>query len=125
MRYFRTFRDPSWFLLFLRLYRILLHLLFLRFLRYFSREFLARKKNSRYFCDFGDICGHFGALLGFFSFKVLILAGFVILAIFAKKNLLANRLETEHVFIRIKMVFFLYALVFLRSATTNKTTEHI
>ena len=98
-RYLRTFRG-SWLLLFLSL-------------------------DSCQICYFCDICGHFGALLGFFSFKVLILVGFVILAIFAKKNLLANRLGTEHVFIRIKMVFFLYALVFWRSATTNKTTEHI
>ena len=47
---------------------ILLHLLFLRFLRYFSRVFLARKKNRCYFRDFCDNCGHFGALLGFFFF---------------------------------------------------------
>ena len=150
LRYLRTFRGPSWFLLFLSLYRILLHLLFLRSLRYlgvfssqeksllllrllrYLRTFrgpswllLFLSLDSCQICYFCDICGHFGALLGFFSFKVLILVGFVILAIFAKKNLLANRLGTEHVFIRIKMVFFLYALVFWRSATTNKTTEHI
>ena len=53
---------------------------FLRFLRYLSWVFLARKKNPCYFCD---ICGNFGALLGFFFFKVLILVRFVILAIFA------------------------------------------
>ena len=72
------------------------------------------------------------ALLGFFSFKVFILVGFVILAIFAifvsdfltkfllnyffcdncEKKLLANRLGTGHVFIRIKMVLFQYALIF-------------
>ena len=50
------------------------------FLRYLSWVFLARKKNPCYFCD---ICGNFGALLGFFFFKVLILVRFVILAIFA------------------------------------------
>ena len=44
---------------------ILLNLLFLRFLRYLSRVFSARKKNSCFFCDF---CGHFGPLLGFFFF---------------------------------------------------------
>ena len=43
----------------------LLDLLFLRFLRYLSRVFLASKKNPCYFCDF---CGHFGALLGFVFF---------------------------------------------------------
>ena len=48
--------------------RILLHLLFLRFLRYLSWVFLASKKNPCYICDFCDICGHFGALLGFFFF---------------------------------------------------------
>ena len=48
--------------------RILLHLLFLRFFRYLSSMFLARKKNPSYFCEFCGICGHFVALLGFFSF---------------------------------------------------------
>ena len=47
---------------------ILLHLLFLLYLRYLSQVFLARKKNPRYFSDFCDNCGHFGALLGFFAF---------------------------------------------------------
>ena len=53
------------------------------FLRYLSRVFLASKKNPCYFCDFRDICGHFGVLLGFFCFQVLILFRFVIFAIFA------------------------------------------
>ena len=44
---------------------ILLNLLFLRYL---SRMFSDRKKNPCYFCDFCEICGHFGALLGFFFF---------------------------------------------------------
>ena len=43
---------------------ILLHLLFLLYLRYLSQVFLARKKNPRYFSDFCNNCGHFGALLG-------------------------------------------------------------
>ena len=47
---------------------ILLHLLFLGYLRYLSRVFLTRKKNPCYFCNFCDNCGHFGALLGFFAF---------------------------------------------------------
>ena len=47
---------------------ILSHFLFLRFLRYLSRVFLARKRNPCYIYDFWDICGHFGALLGFFFF---------------------------------------------------------
>ena len=37
-------------------------------MRDLSRVFLARKKNSCYFCDFCNICGRFGALLGFFFF---------------------------------------------------------
>ena len=49
---------------------ILLNLLFLRFLRYLSRAFSARKKNHCYFCDFWDICGHFGPPFGFFFFLV-------------------------------------------------------
>ena len=61
---------------------ILLHLVFLRHLRYFSWVFLANMKNPCYFCDFCDICGHFRALLGFFCFQVLILVRFVIFAIF-------------------------------------------
>ena len=48
--------------------RIVLNLLVLRFLRYLSRVFSARKKNPCYFCDFCDICGHFEALLGFIAF---------------------------------------------------------
>ena len=59
--------------------RILLHLVFLRYL---SWLFLANMKNPCYFCDFSDICGHFRALLGFFCFQVLILVRFVIFAIF-------------------------------------------
>ena len=47
---------------------------------FWSRVFLASKKNPCYFCDF---CGHFRALLGFFCFQVLILFRFVIFAIFA------------------------------------------
>ena len=47
---------------------ILSHLLFLRFVRYLLRVFLASKKNPCYFCDFCDICRHFGSLPGFFSF---------------------------------------------------------
>ena len=67
LRYLGTFRNLSSFLLFLSL-GILLNLLLLRFLRYLSWMFLARKKNPCYLCDFCDICGHFGALLGFFAF---------------------------------------------------------
>ena len=55
----------------------------MRFLRYLSRVFLARKQNSCYFCDFFDICEHFGALLGFFAFQVWNFVKFVIFAIFA------------------------------------------
>ena len=58
---------------------ILLHFLFLRYLRYLLWVFLGSMENPCYFCD---ICGHFGALLGFFSFLVLILVRFVIFAIF-------------------------------------------
>ena len=61
LRYLRTFRGPSWLLLFLSL----------------------DSCQICYFCDFCDIFGHFVALLGFFSFKVFILVGFVILTIFA------------------------------------------
>ena len=52
--------------------RILLHSLFLRFLRYLSWVFLASKKNRCYICDFSDICGDFGVLLGFFFFLSLV-----------------------------------------------------
>ena len=44
--------------------------------------FLGNMKNPCYFRDFCDICGHFGVLLGFFCFQVLILVRFVIFAIF-------------------------------------------
>ena len=47
---------------------ILLHFLFLRFLRYLSRVFLARKKNPRYFFDFLRYLRTFWTLLGFFFF---------------------------------------------------------
>ena len=43
----------------------------MRFLRYLSRVFSAPKKNPCYFCDFCDIRGHFGPLLGFFFFLSL------------------------------------------------------
>ena len=88
LRYLLTFRGPSW-LLFLYVlipvtfillflwflgYSVLVtgvfswqekSLLLLRFLRYLLPVFLANKKNPCYFCD---ICGHFGAPLGFFFF---------------------------------------------------------
>ena len=43
----------------------------MRFLRYLSRVFSAPKKSPCYFCDFCDIRGHFGPLLGFFFFLSL------------------------------------------------------
>ena len=58
LRYLRTFRGPSW-------------------------VFLGNMKNPGYFCDFCDICGHFGVLLGFFCFQKKILVTFAIFAIFA------------------------------------------
>ena len=45
-----------------------------------AERFQLAKKYPCYFCDF---CGHFGVLLGFFCFQVLILVRFVISAIFA------------------------------------------
>ena len=40
------------------------------------------KKNSSYFCDFSEICGHLEALLDLFSFQVQNFVKFVVLAIF-------------------------------------------
>ena len=47
------------------------NLFILRFLGYLSRVFSAPKKNSCYFCNFCDIRGYFGPLLGFFFFLSL------------------------------------------------------
>ena len=47
--------------------RILLHLLFLRFLGYLSWVFLASKKNPCHFCDFAIFADISGTLLGFLS----------------------------------------------------------
>ena len=48
--------------------RILWNFLFLQFLPYFCSVFSHSKKNSCYFCDFCEICGHLQALLDLFSF---------------------------------------------------------
>ena len=50
--------------------RILLNLLFLLFLPHFYSTFSLSKKNSRYFCDFCEICGLNEALLDLFSLFV-------------------------------------------------------
>ena len=60
--------------------RILLNLLFLRYL---SRVFSARKKKPCYFWGFCDICGHLGALIDFFFFLVWNFVTIVNFAIFA------------------------------------------
>ena len=54
-------------------------LLFLRFFPYLSWVFSASKRNPCYFCDFCDIWGHFGALLGFFFSKFRILLNLLFL----------------------------------------------
>ena len=81
LRYLLTFRSPSWLLYFLSLESF--YIVILTIFAIFVTGVFGKEENPCYFCDFFDICGHFGALLRFFFFKVLNLVTFVILVIFA------------------------------------------
>ena len=69
---------------------MLLHLLFLRLLRYLLLGVLASKKNLCYFCEFCDICGLFSrALLGhflFLSLEFLLFLRYLLLEIFSQQE---------------------------------------
>ena len=69
---------------------MLLHLLFLRLLRYLLLGVLASKKNLCYFCEFCDICGLFSrALLGhflFLSLEFLLFLRYLLLDIFSQRE---------------------------------------
>ena len=97
---------------------MLLHLLFLRLLRYLLLGVLASKKNLCYFCEFCDICGLFSrALLGhflFLSLEFLLFLRYLLLDIFSQQ---------EKSFSLSKSLMFLH-LLFLRYLSSVFSREN-